>query len=74
VVIAEAGIVAVTWLAVTKVVVWAVPFQFTIALVAKLLPLTVKVKAAPPAVMLLGASCEMFGVTPATAGVVAFEL
>jgi hypothetical protein len=55
--IAEAGITTVSWFALTNVLpVCAVPFQFTVALLAKLVPFTVKVNAAPPEVALDGAS------------------
>jgi hypothetical protein len=45
---AEAGIATVSWFAAGWAVVCAVPFQFTTALLLKVLPLTVKVKAASP--------------------------
>ena len=48
--------VALNWVALTKVVVRAAPFQRTADPETKLLPLTVSVKAGPPAVALLGAS------------------
>jgi hypothetical protein len=69
---AEAGTATVSWLALTKVVfeVWAVPFKFTTALAAKLVPLTVIVNAAPPAVALLGANAETVGIIPATGAVI----
>jgi hypothetical protein len=41
---------AVSWLALTNVVVNAAPFQFTVAPERKFVPFTVSVKAAPPAV------------------------
>jgi hypothetical protein len=49
-----AGICAVSWVAFTKVVVRAAPFQSTVALLTKLLPFTVSVKAGPPAAALFG--------------------
>ena len=49
-----AGIAAVSWVALTKVVVRLVPFQRTVAPLTKLLPFTVSVKPPPPAVALLG--------------------
>ncbi len=63
---AEAGTVTISWLPLTKVVfaVCAVPFQFTTALAPKLVPLTVRVNAAPPAVALLGESCRDGGHGP----------
>jgi hypothetical protein len=54
VVIRLAGTVAVTWLAFTTVVAKAVPLKFTTESPPKLLPLTVSVNAAPPAVALVG--------------------
>ena len=53
-----------------KVVTRGLPFQFTTALEPKLLPLTVKVNAALPAVALLGASSVMAGMVPATGAVI----
>jgi hypothetical protein len=70
----EAGIEAVNWLALTNPVAVAVPFQLTVALLAKLVPFTVSTKAALPAVMLAGASAVMVGMVPAAGGVVDFEL
>src|ERR1017187_10076480 len=64
-----AGIVAVSWLDVTNVVVWAVPFQSMAASLAKLVPFTVKTNAAPPAVALAGANELMVGAVPGCAGV-----
>ena len=51
-----AGIWAVSWLALTTVVVRAAPFHCTSEPLTKLLPVTVSVKAAPPATALLGES------------------
>ncbi len=51
-----AGIAAVTWPALTNVVVRAAPFQRTSEVPTKLLPFTVSVNAAPPAAVLVGAS------------------
>ena len=68
------GIVAVNWLALTWLVVCAVPFQLMAALLLKLVPLTVSTKDALPAVMLSGARALMLGMVPATAGVVDFAL
>ena len=45
-----AGIVALSWVGETNAVARAAPFQFTVELLTKLLPLTVKVAAGPPAV------------------------
>jgi hypothetical protein len=49
-----AWIVAVICVALTIVVVRALPFQFTTEVARKLVPLTVSVKAGPPAVVLVG--------------------
>ena len=71
---AEAGIVVISWVPVaTGVVVCDAPFQLMVALLAKLVPFTVRVKAALPEFILAGASWVMFGIVPAV-GVVAFEL
>src|SRR6267154_1789032 len=67
----EPGMVAVSWFAPTCVVVWAVPFQLMEALPLKLVPLTVITKDALPAAILFGSSMLMFGMVPATVGVVA---
>src|SRR4029077_7247181 len=69
-----AGMVAVSWFALTKLVVCAVPFQLMVALLLKLVPLTVSTKDALPAFVLLGASALMLGMLPATGGVVLCEL
>src|ERR1700687_4653482 len=66
--IAVAGMAAVTWLPLTKVVALATPFQFTTAWLPKLVPLTVRVNAELPAVMLAGFSAAMVGTDPATGG------
>ena len=57
-----AGIAAVSWVALTKVVVRFAPFQRTTEPLTKLLPFTVSVKAAPPAAALLGATVVNVGV------------
>src|SRR6267143_2550975 len=49
-----AVIAAVSWMALTNVVVRAAPFHCTVLPLTKPLPLTVSVKAAPPAVALVG--------------------
>jgi hypothetical protein len=51
-----AGIVAVSWLPVTRVVVCLAPFQLMTALVEKLLPLTVNVNWGSPEFAVLGTS------------------
>ncbi len=63
--IAVAGIVAVSWFPVTYLVVCCAPFQFTTALLAKPLPLTVKVNPGPPDVAVSGESCVTAGTIPA---------
>ncbi len=54
--ISLAGIAAVNWLLLTNVVLRSEPFQRTTEPEVKLLPLTVRVKPAPPAVALEGES------------------
>ena len=66
---ADPEIAAVSWFAVTCMVAWGAPLKFTAAPLAKLLPFTVKVKAAPLAV-LLGLSWLMAGIVPGCAGMV----
>ena len=56
-----AGTEAVSLLAETKVVVSAAPFQLTVAPLRKLLPFTVSLNEAPPAVALLGLIEEIAG-------------
>src|SRR5215469_1942867 len=56
-----AGTDAVSWVAFTNVVASTVPFQVTGSLAAKLLPLMVRVKAAPPALVLAGESEAIAG-------------
>src|SRR6267143_5615650 len=51
-----AAIAAVSWVALTNVVVRPAPFHCTLAPLTKLLPVTVRVKAAPPTVALGGES------------------
>src|SRR5579862_3183301 len=70
---ADAGTVIVSWPEVTKVVVCAVPFQFTAAFDAKFAPFTVRTKAALLAATLSGASAVMVGAVPACGGVTVFE-
>ena len=62
--------VAVSWFALTKLVVCAVPFQLMVALPLKLVPLTVSTKDPLPAFILLGASALMLGMLPGAGGVV----
>jgi len=52
--ISAAEMAALIWLALTKVVVRALPFQFTIELLIKFDPFTIKLNAGPPEVMLVG--------------------
>ena len=56
VVISAAAIAAVSCVALTKVVVLAAPLNFTTDVDTKAVPLTVRVKAAPPALPLVGES------------------
>src|ERR1700723_997165 len=71
--ISEAAIVAVSWFALTKVVVCAVPFQVIVPLVEKLLPLTVSTNEGPREVIVFGASAEIAGMDPGCVGM-ALEL
>jgi hypothetical protein len=59
--ISVARIAAVNWVALTNVVAFAAPLKFTVAPLTKPVPVTVRVKAAPPAVALLGESEVMTG-------------
>ena len=61
---ADAGIVAINWFGVKKVVVCCTPLKFTVAPDAKLLPLIVSVIPGPPACALSGESSMMDGTTP----------
>src|SRR5205823_13792749 len=65
----EAGIAAASWVALTKVVVRAAPFQRTLEPLTKLLPFRVRVKAAPPTVALAGDSDVSVGAGLFTANV-----
>src|SRR3989454_551024 len=56
-----AAIAAVNWVALTKVVVRAAPFQRTVEPLVKPVPLTVSVKAAPPTCALVGDRLETVG-------------
>jgi len=70
-----AGMAAVSWVALTNVVVRAAPFHFTVAPLTKLVPVTVRVKAGLPAWALFGDSAVMVGTgaLPVTVNVNAFE-
>jgi hypothetical protein len=57
----ELGMLAVTRVALTGVVLRAAPFQSTVAPDTKLLPSTVSVKVAPPAIAVLGVSVDRTG-------------
>jgi hypothetical protein len=57
-----AGIVAVNWVALTKVVVRADPLKFTTDVDTKLVPLTVMVNNASPTILLLGVMLVVVGV------------
>src|ERR1700682_1921963 len=71
---AVAGIVAVSWFPVTRVVVCFEPFQLMTAFVAKLLPLTVNVNWGAPEFAVLGTSCETAGMTPGCGAMALGEL
>src|SRR4029077_17817100 len=71
---AVAGIGAVSWPAVIRVVVCIAPFQLMTAFVAKLLPLTVKVNWGSPEFAVLGTSCATAGVTPGCGPIALGEL
>src|ERR1700693_3704138 len=68
------GTVAVNWVALTKVVVSAVPFQLMVALLLKLVPVAMRpfVPSELPAVALAGTRAPMFGLVPGDGGVVDF--
>jgi hypothetical protein len=70
--IAEAGIVVVSLVALTRVVAWG-PLMFMTAPDAKFVPSTSKGKLAPPAVVLLGVSWAIAGVVPGCGGMVDLE-
>src|SRR5205823_3111959 len=70
----EAGIAAVSWVALTKVVVRVAPFQRTLEPLTKLLPFRVRVKAAPPTVALEGESDVSIGAGLFTVNVCAAEV
>ena len=56
-----AGMLAVNWVPLTKVVVRSTPFQRTTDPATKFAPVTVKLNPAPPAVALPGESCVSVG-------------
>src|SRR5947209_8707135 len=62
---AEAGTAAMSCIAERNMVRCGTPFQFTIALRLKLLPLTVTVRLAAPAFALSGIMADMTGTMPA---------
>ena len=68
---ALAGIVALTTVALTKVVVIAVPLNFTDALLLKFDPSTSRVKDELPAAVLGGTRAAIAGIVPGDGGVVA---
>lgn len=57
-----AGIAAASWVALTQVVVRALPFQFTVDALTKFDPFTVKLNVVPPAVAPAGESDEISGI------------
>ena len=69
----EADTVAVSCVEETKVVASAVPFQFTVESETNLVPLTVNVKSAPPAIAQVGLSELIIGV-PLIVNVTAFDV
>ena|SRR5260370_30451954 len=76
VITSASGIVVVSWLALTNLVVRAVPFQLMVAagLLLKLVPLTVSTTPMLPAGVLAGERALMVGIDPAAGGVVLCEL
>jgi hypothetical protein len=70
----EAGTVAVSWVAETNVVASAVPFQFTVEVETKLVPLTVKVKPPLPAVTQVGLIDVVVGTGLLMVNVAAFDV
>jgi len=69
---ALAGIVALTSVALSKVVVMGVPLKFTTAFETKFVPCTVNVKSELPAAVLGGVSWAMVGIVPGCCGMVAW--
>src|SRR5260370_26630188 len=68
VIVSALGIVAMSWLALTNLVVRAVPFQLMVALLLKLVPLTVSTTPMLPAGVLAGERALMVGIVPAAGG------
>jgi hypothetical protein len=62
--IREAGTVVVSCVEETKVVASTVPFQFTVEVETKFVPLKVNVKSGPPAVAQVGLSEVIVGLAP----------
>src|SRR5437868_2317667 len=71
VVIAEFGIMAVSLDALTRVVAWAVPLKFILALAAKFVPSTSRGKDPLLAITLLGTRLEITGIVPGCGGMLA---
>src|SRR5206468_3255993 len=69
-----AVIAAVSWMALTKVVVRVAPFQRTVEPFTNPVPLTVSVKAAPPTVALVGVSPVIVGMGLSTGNACAAEV
>jgi hypothetical protein len=74
VVMADPGIVVVSWFAVMCVVVCFDPFQLMTASELKVLPLTVKVNPGSPAFAVFGTSCVIAGTAPGCCGAALGEL
>src|SRR3989454_1016756 len=72
--LSAAVIAAVSWMVLTKVVVRVAPFQRTVDPFTNPVPLTVSVKAAPPAVALVGVSPVIVGMGLSTGNVCAAEV
>jgi hypothetical protein len=68
-----AGIEAVSWEALTKLVETVVPFHSTVDPLVKLDPFTISVNATPPAVTALGRSAEIIGGAGLIVNMMAFE-
>jgi len=72
--ISLAGIEAVTWVLLTKVVVRTAPFQLTVVGLRKFDPFTVRMNALPPAVVNDGLRLVRLGIGGTTVSVTALEI